>query len=47
MLAGLRQFLRERQGLKAFKAVPIEQRKLVLYAESEGYWTYFEPIVEA
>lgn len=47
MLAGVKRFFRDREGLKAFNAIPAEQRNLVLYAENEGYWTYFEPVFDA
>lgn len=47
MFAGIKRFLHEYRGLKAFKAVPRERRNLVLYTESEGYWTYFEPVFNA
>lgn len=47
MFAGIKRFLYEYRGLKAFKAVPLAQRKLVFYTESEGCWTYFEPIFNA
>lgn len=47
MFAGIKRFLHEYRGLKTFKTVPREQRKLVFYTESEGYWTYFEPVFNA
>ena len=47
MLKSLRRFLRERQDLKLFKAVPRVQRRCVIYSEGGGYWTYFEAVVNA
>src|SRR5690554_6502025 len=47
MFAALKRLLRERQGLKAFNAVPRGERRIVFYSEGGGYWTYFEPVFEA
>lgn len=45
MLSNVRRFLRQRQGLKSFKAIPRMNRRCVIYSEGGGYWTYFEPII--
>lgn len=47
MFAGLAKLFREWKGLKAFKRVPREDRRLVFYSEGAGYWSYFEPVFKA
>ncbi|HEY1027955.1 MAG TPA: CDP-glycerol glycerophosphotransferase family protein [Pseudomonas sp.] len=47
MFAALRRLQQEWQGLQAFKRVPRAERKIVLYSEGKGYWSYFEPVFSA
>jgi hypothetical protein len=47
MFSAFKRFLRERQGLKEFNAVPRRERKIVFYSEGGGYWSYFEPVFQA
>lgn len=44
MLGPLRRLSRAWKGLRAFNAVPRNERKIVFYAEDGGYWSHFEQI---
>lgn len=47
MFDWLRKLQRERAEYRRFLAVPIEQRRIVIYSEGRGYWTHFEPVFRA
>lgn len=47
MLKQLKDFLKCRQELSRFNAVPREQRQVVFYSEGAGYWSHFEPVFTA
>ncbi|MEB3284329.1 MAG: CDP-glycerol glycerophosphotransferase family protein [Candidatus Sericytochromatia bacterium] len=47
MLGALQDFLAGWSGLRQFKSVPRAERRVVIYSEGGGYWTYFGSIYTA
>lgn len=45
MFNAVSQLFHEWRQWQAYKATPLEARKVVFYSEGAGYWTHFEPIV--
>ncbi len=47
MFAWLKRLRQERAEYRRFLAVPVQQRRIVIYSEGRGYWTHFEPVFRA
>ncbi|MGM0632221.1 MAG: CDP-glycerol glycerophosphotransferase family protein [Pseudomonadota bacterium] len=47
MIAWWRRLRRQRAEARRFHSVPVEERRIVVYSEGRGYWTHFEPVIEA
>jgi hypothetical protein len=46
MFNAVSRLIHEWSQWKAYKAIPLVERGVVLYSEGAGYWTHFEPIVK-